>query len=64
MAPRLAFDGQGRRTPQGWKLTHPRTGERMVFAAKVPDTSARTKKAGRTGEKDIEDTLKEAFGES
>ena len=62
--PRLGLDGQALHAAR-LELTHPRTGERMVFAAKVPEYfRSALKKAGRTGEKDIEDTLKEAFGES
>ncbi len=62
--PRLGLDGQALHAAR-LELTHPRTGERMIFAAKVPEYfRSALKKAGRTGEKDIEDTLKEAFGES
>ena len=62
--PRLGLDGQALHAAR-LELTHPRTGERMVFSAKVPEYfRSALKKAGRTGEKDIEDTLKEAFGES
>ena len=62
--PRLGLDGQALHAAR-LELTHPRTGERMVFAAKVPEYfRSALKKAGRNVEKDIEDTLKEAFGES
>ena len=62
--PRLGLDGQALHAAR-LELTHPRTGERMVFAAKVPEYfRSALKKAGRTVEKDIEDTLQEAFGES
>ena len=62
--PRLGLDGQALHAAR-LELTHPRTGERMVFSAKVPEYfRSALKKAGRTVEKDIEDTLKEAFGES
>lgn len=62
--PRLGLDGQALHAAR-LELTHPGTGERMVFAARVPEYfRAALKRAGRTDEKDIEDALKEAFGES
>ena len=46
------------------ELTQPATGERMTFKAKVPEYFASAlKKAGRNEPKDIENALKDAFGE-
>lgn len=61
--PRLGLDGQALHAAR-LELTHPATGERVTFAAKVPDYfTAALKKAGRTEAEDIETVLKRKFGE-
>ena len=61
--PKLGLEGQALHAAR-LELTHPATGERMIFRADVPEyfTSA-LKKAGRKEAEDIETTLKAAFGE-
>ena len=61
--PRLGLDGQALHAAR-LELTHPATGERMTFKAKVPEYFASAlKKAGRNEAEDIESALKSAFGE-
>ena len=61
--PRLGLEGQALHAAR-LELTHPATGERMTFKAKVPEYFASAlKKAGRNEPKDIENALKDAFGE-
>ena len=61
--PRLGLDGQALHAAR-LELTHPATGERMTFKAKVPEYFASAlKKAGRDQPEDIETALKRAFGE-
>ena len=61
--PRLGLDGQALHAAR-LELTHPSTGERMTFKAKVPDYFAfALKKAGRKEAEDIETLLKDRFGE-
>lgn len=61
--PRLGLDGQALHAAR-LELTHPATGERMVFKARVPDYfTAALKKAGRSDGADIESVLAAAFGE-
>ena len=62
--PRLGLEGQALHAAR-LELTHPRTGERLVFSARVPEYfRSALKRAGRNDERDIEDTLKEKLGES
>ena len=61
--PRLGLEGQALHAAR-LELTHPATGERMTFKAKVPEYFASAlKKAGRNEPEDIENALKDAFGE-
>ena len=61
--PRLGLEGQALHAAR-LELTHPGTGERMTFKAKVPEYFVfALKKAGRNETEDIESALKSAFGE-
>ena len=61
--PRLGLDGQALHAAR-LELTHPATGERMVFGAKVPAYfESALKKAGHSSTDDIETFLKNALGE-
>ncbi len=61
--PRLGLDGQALHAAR-LELTHPATGERMVFKARVPDYfTLALKKAGRSDGTDIDSVLAAAFGE-
>lgn len=61
--PRLGLEGQALHAAR-LELTHPSSGERMLFKAKVPEYFAfALKKAGRDEAEDIESVLKTQFGE-
>ena len=61
--PRLGLEGQALHAAR-LELTHPSTGERMTFKAKVPEYFVSAlKKAGRNETEYIETALRSAFGE-